>query len=147
MEIKKNNLPLIIETILNTPVEKVWKAISNKEEMDKWYFKTSAFKPEVGFTFQFPGEGSNGEAYIHHCEVKEVIPFKKLSYSWRYEGIPGNSLVEFELFPEGDKTKLKLTHTGVDTFVTDSPDFAKGSFEMGWSHIIGKSLPEYLSNF
>ncbi len=138
------NEPIIIERLLNTSIEKVWSAITSKEEMDNWYFKIPSFKPEVGFTFQFSGEGRKGETYVHHCEVKEVVPMKKLSYTWRYEGMPGNSLVEFELFPEGDKTKIKLTHTGLETFVTDNPDFAKNSFAEGWTHIISKALPEYL---
>ncbi len=138
------NAAIITEKLLNAPVEKVWNAITSKEEMDKWYFKIAAFKPEVGFTFQFTGEGRKGEIYIHHCEIMEVIPMKKLSYSWRYEGLKGNSLVTFELSPEGDKTRIKLTHTGVDSFVTDSPDFTKESFTEGWNHIIGISLPEYV---
>ncbi|MBC7872400.1 MAG: SRPBCC domain-containing protein [Ferruginibacter sp.] len=138
------NEPIVTERVLNAPVEKVWSAITSKEEMDKWYFKIAAFKAEVGFMFQFSGEGRKGETYVHHCEIKEVIPLEKLSYTWRYEGIPGDSLVTFELSPDGDKTKLKLTHTGLETFATDNPDFAKESFTEGWKHIIGISLPEYL---
>ncbi len=136
--------PIIIERVLNAPVEKVWSALTSKEEMDNWYFKIASFKAEVGFIFQFSGTGTNGETYIHHCEIKEVVPMKKISYTWRYEGIPGNSLVEFELSPEGDKTRLKLTHTGLETFVTDNTDFAKSSFVEGWTSIIGKMLPDYL---
>ena len=141
---KRNEGELIISRLINAPIEKVWLAITSKEAMNKWYFKIASFKPEVGFSFQFTGEGAKGDIYIHHCEVKEVIPLKKISYSWRYEGIPGKSLVTFELTPEGNKTTLKLTHTGLDTFVTDSPDFADGSFATGWAFIIGKSLLEYL---
>ena len=141
---KRNEGELIISRLINAPIEKVWLAITSKEAMDKWYFKIAFLKPEVGFSFQFTGEGAKGDIYIHHCEVKEVILLKKISYSWRYEGIPGKSLVTFELTPEGNKTTLKLTHTGLDTFVTDSPDFADGSFATGWAFIIGKSLLEYL---
>ena len=136
--------PIITERVINVPIEKVWNAITSKEEMDNWYFKMDDFKPEVDFRFQFSGEGRKGEKYIHLCEITEVVPMKKLSYTWRYEGIPGNSLVEFELSSEGDKTKLKLTHTGVETFATDNTDFAKDSFVQGWSEIIGKTLPGYL---
>lgn len=139
-----NSNPIRIERILNAPVEKVWKAITNKSEMDQWYFKIASFKPEVGFTFQFTGEGKNGDTYVHHCEIKEVDPMKRLSYTWRYEGIPGNSLVTFGLSSEGNKTKLKLTHTGLDTFVTDNPDFAETNFVEGWTTIISKLLPEHL---
>lgn len=56
----------------------------------------------------------------------------------------GNSEVSFELFAEGKKTKLKLTHTGLETFKTDNPDFAKESFIQGWTYFTTKALPEFL---
>lgn len=137
------NEPLVIEKTFNAPVEKVWKAISDKEEMKKWYFDLAEFKPEPGFKFQFTGQGKEGENFLHLCEVKEVLPNQKLKHSWRYDGYEGNSFVTFELFPEGDKTKLKLTHEGLETF-PKVPAFAKENFEEGWNYIIGKSLKEYL---
>ena len=142
--VKRYDGELIISRLINAPIEKVWQAITTKEEMDKWYFKIDCFLPEVGCTFQFTGEGANGDIYIHLCEVKEVIPLKKISYSWRYEGIPGESLVTFELTPEGNETQLKLTHAGLETFITDSHDFAEENFAKGWTYIVGKSLVEYL---
>lgn len=138
--------PFVIERILPAPPARVWKAITSKEEMKQWYFDISpGFKPEVGYTFQFTGEG-NGMIYVHHCEVTEVVPGSKLTYSWRYEGYEGNSFVTFELFPDGpDKTRLKLTHTGLETFPgTANKDFSKESFAAGWTEIIGKLLPTYL---
>jgi len=137
---------LVTERILNAPLEKVWNAITKKEEMDKWYFKIAAFSPEPGFEFRFVGQGSQGETFVHLCEVKEVIPLKKLSYSWRYEGLPGESLVTFELTPDGDQTKLRLTHSGLESFAGNGPDFQVESFTGGWQHIIGKSLTEYLES-
>ena len=70
----------------------------------------------VGFEFNFTGGPSEGKQYLHLCKVTEVIPEKKLTYSWRYGGYEGNSFVTFELFAEGNKTELKLTHTSLDTF-------------------------------
>lgn len=138
------NEPIIIEKILNASIDKVWSAISSKEEMKKWYFDLAEFKPEVGFEFQFEG-GPEDRKYLHLCKITEVVPNEKLTYSWRYDGYEGNSFVTFELFPEGEKTKLKLSHTGLETFPAN-PDFAKENFAAGWNHIIGKSLPEYLEN-
>jgi uncharacterized protein YndB with AHSA1/START domain len=135
--------PFIIERILNAPVERVWKAISNKEEMKKWYFDIKDFKAEKGTKFQFEG-GTKEKSFIHLCEVKEVVPLKKLKYSWAYKGYPGESFVTFELFPEGNKTKLKLTHEGLESF-GNQPDFASANFEKGWTQLIGKNLPEYLA--
>lgn len=137
------NEPFVIERTMNAPIADVWKAITDKKEMKKWYFDLEKFKPEVGFEFSFYG-GTDEKRYLHLCRVTEVIPGKKLSYTWRYDEYPGNSTVTFELFPEGNKTRLKLSHHGLETFPKDNPDFAVESFTQGWNFIIGKSLPEYL---
>ena len=138
-----NTEPFVIERIFNAPGEKVWEAITDKDKMKQWYFDLEEFIPEVGFEFTFYG-GSKEQQYLHICKITEVIPGKKLKHSWQYDGYPGESFVTFELFPEGDKTTLKLTHAGLHTFPQDSKDFAKESFSKGWTHIIGTSLKEYL---
>lgn len=135
------NEPFVIERTFNAPAEMVWKAISDKNEMKRWYFDFAEFRPEAGFEFSFLG--GDEKQFVHLCKVTEVLPGKKLSYTWRYEGYQGSSLVTFELFPEGNKTKLRLTHAGLETFPPVS-GFAKENFVAGWTHIIGTSLKEYL---
>jgi uncharacterized protein YndB with AHSA1/START domain len=138
--------PFVIERTFNAPVSKVWKAITDKDDMKKWYFDLAEFRPEVGFEFQFEGGKDPECQYLHLCKITEVIPNKKLSYSWRYDGYGGNSFVTFELFPEGDKTRIKLTHAGLETFPQDNPDLLRENFAEGWNFIIGKSLKEYIEN-
>ena len=135
--------PFIIERTFSVPIDKVWKAISDKNEMKKWYFDLKEFRPEVGFEFEFMG-GPPEKIYRHLCKVTEVVPAKKITYSWRYDGYEGNSFVTWELFAEGDKTKLRLTHAGLETFPSSNPDLAKENFAEGWTDIIGRSLKEYL---
>lgn len=134
--------PFVIERTYNAPVARVWKALTDKEDMRKWYFDVDDFKPEVGFEFHFTGEG-NGAIYMHICKVIEVITGKKITYSWKYKGHEGMSYVSFELSDEGGKTKLKLTHEGLETFPA-LPAFARENFVMGWTEIIGKALPGFL---
>src|ERR1700743_1336144 len=135
--------PFVIERTYNAPVEKVWQAITDKDKMKQWYFTLEEFKPEVGFEFRFTG-GSEEMQYLHICRITEVIPQKKLTHTWQYDGYPGESFVTFELFDEGDnQTKLKLTHAGLETFPA-MKDFARESFAQGWTYFIGKSLLEYL---
>jgi len=86
-----------------------------------------------------------GNTYHHLCKVTEVIPQKKIAYTWRYKGEPGNSLVTFELFPEGNKTRLKLTHTGIETF-PETPAYARKNFEAGWTAIIGSELKRFVES-
>ena len=137
------NEPFVIERTYNAPVAKVWKAITDKDEMKQWYFDIAEFKAEVGFEFNFTA-GDGKKNYLHLCKIVEVIPGKKLSYSWRYDAQPGNSVVTFELFAEGNSTRLKLTHAGLETFPQNDPAFAPGSFAKGWEHIIGTSLQAFV---
>ena len=96
--------PIILERTLDAPVSKVWKAITDKNEMKQWYFNLADFKAEIGFTFQFMGGPEEGIQYLHVCEVTEVVNERKLMYSWRYEGYAGISYVSFELNEQGNKT-------------------------------------------
>lgn len=135
--------PVIVERLLNSSVERVWQAITNQEQMKQWYFELSDFKPEVGFEFQFPGQGHAGEQYIHLCKVMEVVPLQKLKYSWTYDGHEGMSYVSFELKSIGNQTNLKLTHTGLASF-QETADFARSSFQGGWNELIGVSLKKFV---
>jgi len=136
--------PIIIEKTYDASVNTVWEAISDRDKMKQWYFVLEAFKPEVGFEFNFSG-GPDGRMYLHLCKITESVPGKKLAYSWRYDGYPGISVVSFELFDEGGKTRVKLTHEGLETFPeTEHKDFAKENFVGGWTYFIDKALKEYL---
>ena len=140
----KNELAeaVVIERTFNTPVGRVWKALTNVEEMRQWYFNLKQFKAEVGFEFEFVVE-HEGTTYHHLCKVTEVIPQKKIAYTWRYKGHEGDSLVTFELFADGDETRLKLTHQGLETFPKTAA-FARKNFEAGWTAIIDSELKQFL---
>lgn len=138
-----NDKPIVVERLSDASISKVWKAITDKDEMKKWYFDLAEFKTEVGFTFQFAG-GPPDTQYLHLCEITKVIPEKKLTYSWRYDGYTGNSFVTFELFEQHNKTLLQLTHKGINTFPEENKDFAVANFEQGWNEIINTSLKNYM---
>src|SRR3982074_2578948 len=133
---------VVIERTFNAPVARVWKALTNADEMRVWYFDLKEFKPEVGFEFEFIVE-HEGMKYHHLCKITEVIPQKKLAHTWRYKGHEGDSLVTWELFGESDKTRLKLTHEGLETF-PKTPSFARESFMAGWTKIIGSPLKDFV---
>jgi uncharacterized protein YndB with AHSA1/START domain len=139
-----SNNPIEIERLFDVPSTKVWDALTKNEQMKEWYFQIAEFKPVVGFEFQFIGKTDENKEYLHLCKVTEVVPGKKLAYSWRYDGLPGNSIVTFEFFAEGEKTRLKLTHTGIESFAIGGPDFVKENFVQGWTYILDKSLMGHL---
>jgi uncharacterized protein YndB with AHSA1/START domain len=136
--------PIILERTYNAPADKVWTAITDPEQMRQWYFDLPGFKPEVGYKFEFLA-GDGHKKYLHLCEVKEVVEGKKLSHSWRYEGYPGDSLLTWELFPEGDKTRVVLTHEGLESFQGEKyPELGKNNFLAGWTDFINKLLKDFL---
>lgn len=137
--------PFTLERVFDAPVQDVWKALTQKELMKQWYFDLAAFEPQVGFEFRFTGGPSPEKQYLHICEIIEVIPEKKLKHSWRYDGYDGVSFLTFELFKEGEQTKLVLTHEGLETFPASNPDFAAHNFAEGWNAIINTSLVNFLS--
>jgi uncharacterized protein YndB with AHSA1/START domain len=134
---------VVVERTYEAPIERVWEALTNKEQMKQWYFDVSDFKPEPGFKFEFTG-GDENVQYRHLCEVIEVDKPNKLSYTWQYENIEGVSLVTIELFAEAEnRTRVKLTHSGLD-FKTDDKNFQPSSFNTGWNSILDASLRNFV---
>ncbi len=135
---------LVIEQKYDAPIDKVWEAISNKEQMKQWYFEVSDFKAEVGFEFEFYGE-SKEKKYLHKCTVVEAYPLENISYIWSYDGYAGQSLVTFDLFnEEKNKTRVRLTHADLDTLPSDNSDFAIENFNQGWKTIIEELLRNFV---
>jgi len=76
------------------------------------------FKPIAGEKFRFMFTAKPGSMYegVVDCEVIEIVPFSKLSYTWdgslqdksRYF----NSLVTWMLVPKNNGTELQLEHDG-----------------------------------
>jgi len=138
--------PIVVEQLYDAPISAVWDAITQKEQMKEWYFDLEDFQAVNGFTFQFTGGPQDGIQYLHLCEVTEVIPRKKLTYSWRYDGYDGISYVTFELFEKNNQTLLRLTHEGIETFPKDNPDLHVNNFEKGWNEIIHQNLRKFFED-
>lgn len=134
--------PFTIERTYQAPIERVWHAITDAAAMQQWYFDIPAFQPVEGFEFYFIGNAA-GKDYVHLCRVTEVEEQKKLQYTWSYEGMEGESVVTFELLAEDHKTRVKLTHEGLENFAAD-PALSRENFAGGWLQIIGTSLPQFV---
>lgn len=135
---------VILERTYNAPIERVWRALTDVHQMKLWYMPTlTSFQPEVGFETRF--SVGKGKEWPHLWKITEVIPNKRISYEWRFEGFPGNSHVTFELTPDGDKTRLVLSHIGLETFEGDkNPGLEPHNFQEGWTQLIGTSLKDFV---
>ena len=52
---------IIMERTLDAPVAKVWKALTDVDQIREWYFDLKEFKPEIGFEFEFVVEHEGNE--------------------------------------------------------------------------------------
>ncbi|MCK5088236.1 MAG: SRPBCC domain-containing protein [Melioribacteraceae bacterium] len=138
------NEPIIVEQTFNTSINNVWNAITKVDQMRKWFFENiESFKPEVGFATQFSVQSQN-RSFLHIWKLTEVVPLKKIIYNWKYGGYSGDSFVMFELFEQQNRTKLRLTHEGIESFPKNIPEFSRESCTVGWNYFIRNSLKKFL---
>lgn len=139
-----NNESIVVEQWMDAAPDVVWQALTQPQKMKQWYFDIPEFQPLTGFTFSFAGQGKKGATYHHLCRIGEVIPAKKLEHSWRYESYEGDSFVTFALEEENGGTRVRLTHSGLESFPQSNPDFARENFVEGWTYIIKSSLKDFV---
>ncbi|HWB25142.1 MAG TPA: SRPBCC domain-containing protein [Chitinophagaceae bacterium] len=103
--------------LFHRPPEEVWEYLTNPELLELWLMK-SDFQPVPGHKFHFvylPKIDSNYNGAVN-CEVLEVNPVSKLSYSWETTTRNGsrklNSIVIWTLAAKENGTELHLRHTG-----------------------------------
>jgi uncharacterized protein YndB with AHSA1/START domain len=140
---KTTDEPVVVEQTFKASINAVWSAITEIDQMHQWYFENiPSFEPEVGFETQFNVQ-SQGRDFLHHWKVTEIVPLKKIKYSWKYEGYPGDSFVAFELFEQHNGTKLRLSTEITEDFPGDVPEFTRESCLGGWTFFIQNRLREY----
>ncbi|WP_298301497.1 SRPBCC domain-containing protein [Hydrotalea sp.] len=97
----------------------VWEYLTKPELIEQWIMKTD-FQPITGhqFSFNFTPKPDSKYEGIVHCEVLEVKPFTKLSYTWngrtQDKSRNFNSTVEWTLTPKDNGTELQLQHGGFE---------------------------------
>ena len=133
------------EWIYDQSPKEVWEYLTRAELIALWLMPND-FKPIPGHEFQFrskpiPSLDLDG---IFHCEVIEIVPYQKLTYSWK--GGSGNgvitldTVVEWTLEKHGNGTKLLLKNSGF----TDSNLAIFAAMSSGWAQNIQKMI-KYLN--
>ncbi|SDD41228.1 Uncharacterized conserved protein YndB, AHSA1/START domain [Mucilaginibacter pineti] len=123
------------------PPAVVWDYLTNAELIAQWLMKSN-FLPIVGHDFQFKAKPMPELDFdgIFYCKVLEVVPFTKLSYSWKFgpgDGTLNNSVVNWTLTEKDNGTELLLIHNG---FEGTSLLSMFASMNEGWLRNIKKIL-------
>ena len=100
---------------INAPASKVWDALTKPEQIKQYMFGTQVTTDwRVGSPITYKGEWK-GKSYEDKGKVLEVEPHKRLvSTFWSsLAGLPDSpenyKTVDYELAPDGDRTKLTIT--------------------------------------
>ena len=105
---------LQLERSIPAPPEAVYAAWLEPEIMTRWYcppgMTTIVHEVDatVGGSYRLDMHEKDGKVHRLHGVYKELVPARKIVFSWGWEEEPDNTLVTVE--PEGKGTKLTLTH-------------------------------------
>ncbi len=119
-----------IERVYAHPIAAVWRALTTPELHAKWW-AAGDVKPVVGHAFDLDMGAKWGK---QPCVVIEVIPEKRLRY--RFATTSLDTLITWELEPEGAGTRLVLVHEGFG----DSP-MGRAALEgmgKGWPGLLAR---------
>ena len=123
-----------LERILDAPMEKVWRYLTEADLRSQWFMGGTDARPDGDFQLHVDHDnlseddvpypesyaGSKGATWTER--VLRFEPPRLLETT--FQG-GKNGTVTFELFPEGDCTRLVLTHSGIVSPV-GAQDFGGG---------------------
>ena len=121
MDTKNRNLEVRKTIIINSTPEKVFKDITEPSELVRWFQDQAILEAKVGGRVRFVTlkdlhpDWKLDRDYIMEGKVKEFIPNKKISYTWKIDDTPDfpETIVTWRLGQfEGNKTKFVLPVKG-----------------------------------
>lgn len=126
---------VVIDVQLNSPINKVWSALTTSDTMSKWMlFKQNNFEPKLGHKFQL--SGVEGYDQTIECEVTELDEPHKLAYTWTAPGVDNQiseTVVTFTLSETGSGTSLNFVQSG---FRADAKQELAGA-RYSWESMFG----------
>jgi uncharacterized protein YndB with AHSA1/START domain len=108
-----NNDSFVHQTVtIKSSPEIVFKALTEADELMRWFPTRVESDPRPGGKFHFSWEFANAsENGSQQGEYVDVLPNRKLSYTWTAESIP--TLVTFNLTEADGETTVALDHASM----------------------------------
>jgi uncharacterized protein YndB with AHSA1/START domain len=123
-----------LERVLDAPVETVWRYLTEAELRKQWFMGGTDARPDSEFELLNDHDNLSDEDVPY---PEDYAPYKGRTWSEKvirfepprllettFQG-GKNGVVTYELRPEGDRTRLVLTHSGI-TSPTGFQDFGGG---------------------
>jgi uncharacterized protein YndB with AHSA1/START domain len=134
------------ETRLDAPPQRVFDALTDQRQLAQWWntdearLKSYELDPQLGGRYRYSSQGNgksvNGTSdFICLGEITEFDPPRVLAHTWIanwHEDKSQVTLVRYELFPDGDGTRVKVTHSGLAR-----EPIARKDYNGGWVEVLG----------
>jgi uncharacterized protein YndB with AHSA1/START domain len=143
-----------LERLLDAPVEKVWRYLTEADLRREWFMGGTDAKPDSEFELLNDHDNLSDEDVPY---PEDYAPYKGRTWSEKvvrfepphllattFQG-GKNGIVTYELTPEGERTRLVLTHSGI-TSGTGAQDFGGGwtsHLAVLEARLAGRGVPDF----
>jgi uncharacterized protein YndB with AHSA1/START domain len=134
------------EIVIDAPIESVWKAITDAEELTRWFVEEATVEPGVGGTIAISwGGAEKGKSRIEVWEPNHKLRLAKMPPDTGTATLDAQTpmIQEYTIERRDGKTVLRLVHSGIP----DTPDwdgFYDGT-NAGWPSFF-RALRHYLEH-
>jgi uncharacterized protein YndB with AHSA1/START domain len=117
------------ELYLRATPERVWRALTEKEELERWFVTEAHFDPTPGAPWRFRWRKETGQG-----EVVTAEPPHLLVMTWDEGESLGTTTLTITLTPDGDGTRLHLVQSGFGG--GDDWDRLYDGVDSGWTQAL-----------
>jgi len=144
-----------LERMLDAPAETVWRYLTEADKRRDWFMGGTDAKPGGEFDLVVNHDNLSDEKDVPYPEsyekfrgavwTEKVIRFEPPSLlETTFQG-GGNGTVTYELFPDGERTRLVLTHSGIESG-SGAEDFGTGwnsHLTVLEERLAGRGVPDF----
>ena len=123
---------LVREIMIEATPETIWPFLTEPDSLVGWHGTVAEIDPRPGGIYRVlvAGQHQSAGEYVEVVRPERVV----FTFGWEEAGnpiTPGSTTVEITLHPEGDKTRVRLVHSGL-------PDDALADHGHGWALYLGR---------
>jgi len=137
-----DNSEIVVEELFPYAPEALWRMLTTADLIGRWLMAPTGFAPTKGTRFTFQTTPAGAWDGTIRCEVLEVVPNERLSFSWRGGddsnhgyGSRLDTIVTWTLAKVPGGTRLRLVHSGFDLPRNET---AYTGMSAGWTNVVGK---------
>ena len=133
--------PIVQEISIDAPPERIYAALTQPEELTKWWGSDDSYHctemvadVRTGGAWRTRGVGRDGKPFLVEGVYRVVEPPHALEFTWRHDwgdgSIDRETVVRYDLIPQGSSTLLRVTHSGWE----DIP--SRDDHNQGWQTVL-----------